>query len=192
MNQKITIIPTGGTIDESYTMENSNLFLGKKSQIEDMLKKSRVEKDTYHIIDKCCKFSEEWTEEDINNIQQLCNSSETSNKIILIMGTDRLIQLTNKLSVPKNKTIVATGAMIPFIMPNSDALFNLGAAIAFVQVLPIGKSYVCFHGKYWTTDNVEKDRTIFYFKNKVKQEEENEKERLIHIRRQINRGLQKK
>ena len=57
----------------------------------------------------------------------------------------------------KNKTIVLTGAMIPYKFGSSDGLFNLGSALAFVQSLPPGV-YVAMNGRYFNWDNVRKNK----------------------------------
>jgi L-asparaginase len=61
-----------------------------------------------------------------------------------------------------NKTIVLTGAMIPYKFGSSDGLFNLGAALAFVQVLPAGV-YVAMNGQFYSWDNVRKNRQTGFF-----------------------------
>jgi L-asparaginase len=60
--------------------------------------------------------------------------------------------------VIRDKTIVLTGAMIPYKFGSSDGLFNLGTALAFVQSLPAGV-YVAMNGKYFTWDNVRKNKS---------------------------------
>jgi L-asparaginase len=61
-----------------------------------------------------------------------------------------------------NKTIILTGAMIPYTFGSSDGLFNLGSAIAFVQTLPAGV-YIAMNGKYFNWDNVRKNKKIGEF-----------------------------
>ncbi len=60
------------------------------------------------------------------------------------------------------KTIVLTGAMIPYAFGSSDGLFNLGSALSFVQVLPPGV-YVAMNGKYFPWDQVQKNRQTGVF-----------------------------
>ena len=62
----------------------------------------------------------------------------------------------------KNKTIVLTGAMIPYAFGSSDGLFNLGSALAFVQSLPHGV-YVVMNGQYFNWDNVRKNKELGRF-----------------------------
>jgi L-asparaginase len=62
----------------------------------------------------------------------------------------------------KDKTIVLTGAMIPYTFGSSDGLFNLGCALAYVQVLDPG-IYIAMHGRYFPWDNVRKNKKTGYF-----------------------------
>ena len=57
----------------------------------------------------------------------------------------------------KDKTIVLTGAIIPYKFGSSDGLFNLGSSLAFVQTLPHGV-YISMNGKYFHWDNVRKNK----------------------------------
>ena len=60
------------------------------------------------------------------------------------------------------KTIVLTGAMVPYAFGASDALFNLGSALAFVQALPVGV-YIAMNGKFYTWDKVRKNKKTGFF-----------------------------
>jgi L-asparaginase len=78
--------------------------------------------------------------------------------IIITHGTDTMTETATILSEKvKNKTIVLTGAMIPYKFGSSDGLFNLGSAMAFVQTLPKGV-YIAMNGKYFKANNVRKNR----------------------------------
>ena len=65
-------------------------------------------------------------------------------------------------SVITDKTVVLTGAMIPYAFGSSDGLFNLGSALSFVQALPFGV-YVAMNGRYFQWDNVRKNRQLGVF-----------------------------
>jgi L-asparaginase len=96
---------------------------------------------------------------DRNIIAEYCLDSE-ENHIIITHGTDTMVETAKVLagkSDLKHKTIVFTGAMVPFVFGSSDGLFNLGAAIAYVQILPPGV-YVAMNGKHFTYDNVRKNK----------------------------------
>lgn len=65
----------------------------------------------------------------------------------------------------ESKTIVLTGAMIPYSLgASSDGFFNIGAALAFVQVLPAGV-YIAMNGRYYNWDNVQKNYNTGFFEN---------------------------
>jgi L-asparaginase len=102
------------------------------------------------------------TEQDRAVIADNCNRAEES-KIIITHGTDTMADTARYLAdkVP-GKTIVITGAMIPYKFGSSDGLFNLGSAMAFVQSLPQGV-YVAMNGKYFNWDNVRKNRKTGQF-----------------------------
>ena len=74
-----------------------------------------------------------------------------------------LIRIIGRADLP-GKTIVLTGAMIPFKFGSSDGLFNLGSALAFVQSLPAGV-YVAMNGLYFRWDRVRKNRATGRFED---------------------------
>ena len=97
------------------------------------------------------------TGDDREIIIRQCEAT-TENKIIITHGTDTMANTAQLLSQRiKNKTIVLTGAMIPYKFGSSDGLFNLGSAMAFVQTLPHGV-YVVMNGKYFEANNVRKNK----------------------------------
>ena len=151
----IQIFITGGTFDKEYNELNGELFF-KDTHLPEMLKlgRSRVEvfTKTLMMID-----SLDMTDADRVMIAEQCNSSET-NKIVITHGTDTMVETGKKLAeLVKGKTVVLTGAMIPYKFGSSDGLFNLGSALAFVQALPQGV-YVAMNGRYFNWDNVWKNR----------------------------------
>lgn len=84
-------------------------------------------------------------------------------KILITHGTDTMTETAKLLGQHiKDKTIVLTGAMIPYAFGSSDGLFNLGSALAFLQVLPPGV-YISMNGKYFLWDNVRKNKEIGLF-----------------------------
>ena len=84
-------------------------------------------------------------------------------KIIITHGTDTMVETAKSIASKKfNKTVVLTGAMIPYKFGSSDGLFNLGAAIGFVQSLNKGV-YIAMNGKYFNYDEVEKNNDIGEF-----------------------------
>lgn len=154
------IFVTGGTFDKEYNELNGQLYF-KDTHINEMLKlgRSKVNVDirTLMMID-----SIELTQEDRELIALNCVKCEDS-QIIITHGTDTMVE-TAKVIAEKinNKTIILTGAMIPYKFGSSDGLFNLGASIAFAQTLPTGV-YISMNGRYFHWDNCRKNKKIGEF-----------------------------
>ena len=151
----IRIFITGGTFDKEYNELNGQLFF-KDTHLHEMLQlgRSRVEVDirTLMMID-----SLEMTDEDRQLITRQCQHAE-EDKIIITHGTDTMSNTAQYIAANiQNKTIVITGAMIPYKFGSSDGLFNLGSALAFVQTLSHGV-YVAMNGKFFNWDNVRKNK----------------------------------
>ena len=86
-----------------------------------------------------------------------------SNKIVITHGTDTMVKTATAIAAAiKDKTIVLTGAMIPYKFGSSDGFFNLGAALAFVQTLPKGV-YIAMNGRYFEWDKVRKNLKTGFF-----------------------------
>jgi L-asparaginase len=89
----------------------------------------------------------------------------TAEKIVITHGTDTMVDTATFLAKENlQKTIVLTGAMIPYQFGSSDGLFNLGSSLAFVQTLPLGV-YISINGKYFSWNNVQKNTNIGEFEN---------------------------
>lgn len=151
----IRIFITGGTFDKEYNELTGQLFF-KDSHLPEMLKLGRnlvpVAIRTLMMID-----SLEMTEDDRKLIAEHCIKSP-EDKIIITHGTDTMTDTAKVLTERiKNKTIVLTGAMVPYKFGSSDGLFNLGSALAFVQSLPNGV-YVVMNGRYFNATNVRKNK----------------------------------
>ncbi len=160
MDQTIRLFVTGGTFDKEYDERDGTLYF-KDSHLRDMLKlarcRLRVEVRTLMMID-----SLEMDEEDRAVILAQCRKS-SQKRIIVTHGTDTM-EVTARLlgehltdAGLKDKTVILTGAMIPYAFGSSDGLFNLGSALAFVQALPAGV-YIAMNGRYFPWDNVHKNR----------------------------------
>lgn len=151
----IQILITGGTFDKEYNELNGKLFF-KGSHLPEMLSLGRsrlnIKVETLMMID-----SLDMTEKDRNSIAQFCLSSNY-NQIVITHGTDTLVRSAKMIAdAVHNKTIVITGAMIPYKFGSSDGLFNLGSALAFAQTLPNGV-YIAMNGRYFTHDNCRKNK----------------------------------
>ncbi len=152
----IRIFVTGGTFDKEYNELNGQLFF-KDTHLNEMLKlgrsKAPVEVRTLMMID-----SIELTLEDRELIALNCERAE-EDRIIVTHGTDTMVETAKVIADKvKDKTIVLTGAMIPYKFGSSDGLFNLGSAIAFVQTLPHGV-YICMNGRMFNWDNCIKNKS---------------------------------
>ena len=157
---QIRIYVTGGTFDKEYNELTGQLFF-KDTHVREMLGLGRCSLDlelrTLMMID-----STEMTEIDREIIRKSCAESSTS-RIVISHGTDTMSETARFLGeTVKDKTIVLTGAMIPYTFGSSDGLFNLGSALAFAQSLPPGV-YVAMNGRCFPWDNVRKNRKTGVF-----------------------------
>jgi len=160
----IQILITGGTFDKSYNHISGDLFF-EKTHIPEMLERSKcrlnVDVKTLMMID-----SLEMTQKDIEKIIDECKKTKSS-RIVITHGTDTMVNTAEKIAEKiKNKTIVLTGAMIPYAFgSSSDGFFNLGSALSFVQTLENGV-YIAINGQYFDYDKVEKNKLKGYFEKK--------------------------
>jgi len=156
----IRILVTGGTFDKEYNELNGTLFF-KDTHLPEMLKlgrcKLQVDIRTLMLVD-----SLDMTDEDRKLIVDHC-SKIADERILITHGTDTIDQTARTLAEAKlPKTIVLTGAMIPYKFGSSDGLFNLGSALGFVQTLPHGV-YVAMNGRYFLWNRVRKNRSTGEF-----------------------------
>lgn len=152
---KIKFIITGGTFDKEYNELTGELFF-KDTHIREMLKLGRslndVSIETVMMMD-----SLEMTDEHRKLILERCIKAKEK-QIIITHGTDTMSETAKYLSTHiKDKTVVLTGAMVPYKFGSSDGLFNLGSAIAFVQTLSKGV-FVAINGKYFEGSSVRKNK----------------------------------
>src|SRR5690349_8942739 len=151
----VRIFVTGGTFDKEYNELTGQLYF-KDSHLPEMLELGRclvpVDIRTLMMID-----SLEMTDIDRELIAKHCMEAD-EDQIIITHGTDTMADTARILADKiKNKTVVLTGAMVPYKFGSSDGLFNLGSALAFVQSLKPGV-YVAMNGRYFRHDQVRKNR----------------------------------
>ena len=151
----IRILVTGGTFDKEYNERTGQLYF-KDTHLGEMLRRgrSRVEVTirTVMMID-----SLEMTNADRAVIVQNCQQAPEGH-IVITHGTDTMTETAAAVACAvSGKTVVLTGAMIPWAFGSSDGLFNLGSALSFVQILPPGV-YVAMNGKCFLWDRVRKNR----------------------------------
>jgi L-asparaginase len=152
---RIRILITGGTFDKEYDEINGKLYF-KDTHLGEMLKLGRCRLEI-HVRTIMMIDSLEMTDDDRRIILENCNKSP-EDRIVITHGTDTMVETAKMLGENlKNKTVVLTGAMIPYAFGSSDGLFNLGSALSFVQSLPSGV-YIAMNGKYFHWDNVRKNR----------------------------------
>ncbi len=158
----IRIFITGGTFDKEYDEINGTLFF-KDSHLPEMLARGRCRLDvsirTLMMIDSLTM-----TDADREVVVRNCRQCD-EDRILVTHGTDTMVETAKALTQGvQGKTIVLTGAMIPYAFGSSDGLFNLGSALSFVQVLPPGV-YVAMNGKCFRWDNVRKNRQTGIFES---------------------------
>ncbi|MDD4888697.1 MAG: asparaginase domain-containing protein [Phycisphaerae bacterium] len=152
---KLRIFVTGGTFDKEYNELTGELFF-KDTHIAEILGLGRcrvhAEVRTLMMVD-----SLDMTDADRALIVDQCLKCPLD-RIVVTHGTDTMDVTAKALGESvTGKTIVLTGAMVPFKFGSSDGLFNLGSAVAFAQTLPHGV-YVAMNGRCFTWDNVRKNR----------------------------------
>lgn len=157
----IRILVTGGTFDKEYDEVRGRLFF-KDTHVQEMLDKGRsrvsVSIRTLMMID-----SLDMTDADRALVVEQCRQSDVD-RIVVTHGTDTMVETAKAVAAAglAGKTVVFTGAMIPYAFGSSDGLFNLGSALSFAQVLPPGV-YVAMNGQHFRWDEVRKNRDTATF-----------------------------
>jgi L-asparaginase len=159
----IRILVTGGTFDKQYN-ELTGTLAFKDTHLPEMLRlgRSRVQVSvtTLMMID-----SLDMTPAERARIVNECASAREP-RIVITHGTDTMVETAQALAGAKlaGKTIVLTGAMVPYAFGSSDGLFNLGSALSFVQVLPPGV-FIAMNGRCFAWDRVRKNRDSGFFED---------------------------
>ncbi|MCX7935088.1 MAG: asparaginase [Planctomycetota bacterium] len=151
----IRLFATGGTFDKEYHEISGELYF-RETHVPAMLALGRCRLDI-RVETLMLKDSLHLTAEDRRLICQRCAAAE-ERRIVITHGTDTMVETAAAIAAARlAKTIVLTGAMVPYTFGSSDGLFNLGSAIAFVQTLAPGV-YLAMNGRYFPWNNVRKDR----------------------------------
>ena len=153
----IRIFVTGGTFDKQYN-ELAGTLTFKDTHVSEMLRLGRSRVDvsitTLMMID-----SLEMTDAHRGAIVECCREAD-ERRILVTHGTDTMIEtagaIAESMATIGDKTIVLTGAMVPYAFGSSDGLFNLGSALSFVQVLPPGV-YIAMNGQHFPWNVVRKN-----------------------------------
>lgn len=158
----VQIFVTGGTFDKEYNYITGQLYF-KDTHLGKMLSRGRctlpIDVKTLMMVD-----SLEMTEEDRAIIAHNCRRNP-ARQIVITHGTDSLTETAAYLAKADiaEKTIILTGAMIPYAFgTSSDGFFNMGSALAFAQTLPPGV-YVAMNGRWFHWDKVAKNRKTGFF-----------------------------
>lgn len=159
---ELRILVTGGTFDKDYHELEGRLFF-RETHVQEMLRLGRsrlsVSVETLMLID-----SLEMTDAHRERILAACRAAPEQ-RIVVTHGTDTMEQTARTIGTAGlDKTIVLTGAMVPYTFGSSDGLFNLGSALAFAQALPSG-TYVAMNGRCLPWDRVHKNRGTGVFED---------------------------
>ena len=158
--EMIKIFVTGGTFDKDYDEKNGRLYF-KKTHMNEILalgrSKVEVNIETLMMLD-----SLDMKEKDRELIVKKCVAA-TEEHIVITHGTDTMTNTAKVLGAKRlKKTIVITGAMIPYKFGTSDGLFNIASALAYVQTMPHGV-YIAMNGRVFSYDKVIKNRATGIF-----------------------------
>ena len=160
LSPQIRVFVTGGTFDKVYDELTGRLYF-RDTHLHEMLRLGRcrvpVSIRTLMMID-----SLEMTDADREIVVDNCRTCPEP-RILVTHGTDTMVETAHALAeagIPK--TIVLTGAMIPFAFGSSDGLFNLRSALSFAQVLSPGV-YVAMNGRCFDWNAVRKNRETGFF-----------------------------
>jgi L-asparaginase len=160
----IRIFVTGGTFDKEYN-ELTGTLAFKDTHLPEMLRLGRCRVDvsirTLMMID-----SLDMSDADRAIIVGQCRQAAET-RILVTHGTDTMVETARALAAEERlgpKTIVLTGAMVPYAFGSSDGLFNLGSALSFVQVLAPGV-YLAMNGRCFAWDQVRKNRETGVFES---------------------------
>ena len=158
---RIRILVTGGTFDKEYDELTGRLYF-RETHVPEMLARGRCGVDA--LVDPVMMIdSLDLDDRGRDVIVSRCRDC-AEQAIVVTHGTDTMVETARALAAARldAKSIVLTGAMVPYAFGSSDGLFNLGSALSFVQVLPAGV-YVAMNGRHFQWDRVRKNRTTGVF-----------------------------
>jgi L-asparaginase len=156
----VRVFVTGGTFDKEYVELSGRLYF-RNTHVDEMLRRGRcgldVDVETLMMVD-----SLEMTGTQRALIVRACVEC-SEDQIVITHGTDTMVETAREIAEGvEGKTVVLTGAMVPYAFGSSDGLFNLGSALSFVQALPVGV-YIAMNGKSFPWDDVRKNREAGVF-----------------------------
>jgi L-asparaginase len=151
---KLTIFTTGGTIDKVYFDASSEFEVGE-SQIAHILREAMVSFD-FEVRALMQKDSLDMTDADRAIIRSAVEQCDAAN-VLITHGTDTMTLTATALDGIEGKTVVLTGALSPARFRSTDAVFNIGLAVAAVQAMPEGV-YIAMNGRVFAAGHVRKNR----------------------------------
>ena len=156
----VRVFVTGGTFDKEYDELTGKLYF-RNTHVPEMLRRGRcgldVDVETLMMVD-----SLDMTDAQRAMIVRACQECE-EDQILITHGTDTMVETARAIAADvEGKTVVLTGAMIPYAFGSSDGLFNLGSALSFAQSLRRGV-YIAMNGRSFAWDDVRKNREAGVF-----------------------------
>jgi L-asparaginase len=151
----IRFITTGGTIDKIYFDDLSEFEVGD-SQLDHILNEGRISFD-YDVVPLLQKDSLEITAADRCRLRDYI-AADAADRYVITHGTDTMADTADALIELRAKTIVLTGALSPARFRSTDAVFNVGMAVAAVQVALPGV-YIAMNGQVFDAGDVRKNRS---------------------------------
>jgi L-asparaginase len=150
----IRFVTTGGTIDKIYFDDMSQFEVGE-SQVQHILTEGMVN-FAYDIVSMFRKDSLELTDADRQQLRDYIENDDAE-RYVISHGTDTMVETANVLTGISGKTIVLTGALSPARFKTTDAIFNVGMAVAAVQTVKPGV-YIAMSGQVFEAGKVQKNR----------------------------------
>ncbi|HWK54572.1 MAG TPA: asparaginase domain-containing protein [Hyphomicrobiales bacterium] len=158
------ILATGGTFDKQYDAVNGTLGFGA-THLPQLLQQARCQIE-HRVSTVLLKDSLDMDDDDRAALLQQCRAVEEQH-LVVIHGTDTMTHTARVLAeAALAKTIVLTGAMVPATCAGSDAIFNLGAAVALAQILEPGV-YIAMNGVCFPWHQVRKNRALGRFESTI-------------------------
>jgi len=157
---RIRVLITGGTFDKEYDELTGKLYF-RDTHLQEMLRLGRARLD---VTIETVMMIDSLDMDDAGRATIVARCREAAERAVVVThGTDTMVDTARALAAAAlDKTIVLTGAMVPYAFGSSDGLFNLGSALSFVQVLPPGV-YVAMNGRHFAWNDVRKNRDAGIF-----------------------------
>ena len=156
----IRVYVTGGTFDKQYNEIDGTLSFNE-THVEHVLDRGRCKLDVKVEVLMMIDSLDMEAADRARIVAAFAHCAES--QVVITHGTDTMVETAREIAAAGlGKTVVLTGALIPFAFGSSDGLFNLGSALSFVQLLPPGV-YVAMNGRWFPWDNVRKNRELGVF-----------------------------